>query len=77
MTINYNLVIVVMLFIVLMSIQFTLNKIYVLDFTGNFEYFAEFGNDLLIIESYEKESKSIVVDLINKKVLILDRLKKL
>ena len=30
MTINYNLVIVVMLFIVLMSIQFTLNKIYVL-----------------------------------------------
>ena len=46
-----------------------LNKIYVLDFTGNFEYFAEFGNDLLIIEPYEKESKSIVVDLINKKVL--------
>ena len=30
MTINYNLVIVVTLFIVLMSIQFTLNKIYVL-----------------------------------------------
>ena len=30
MTINYNLVIVVMLFIVLMSIQFTLNKKYVL-----------------------------------------------
>ena len=30
MTINYNLVIVVMLFIVLMSIQFKLNKIYVL-----------------------------------------------
>lgn len=30
MTINYNLVIVVMLFIVLMSIQFTLNEIYVL-----------------------------------------------
>lgn len=30
MTINYNLVIVVMLFIVLISIQFTLNKIYVL-----------------------------------------------
>ena len=30
MTINYNLVIVVMLFIVLMSIQFTLNNIYVL-----------------------------------------------
>ena len=30
MTINQNLVIVVMLFIVLMSIQFTLNKIYVL-----------------------------------------------
>ena len=30
MTINYNLVIVVLLFIVLMSIQFTLNKIYVL-----------------------------------------------
>ena len=30
MTTNYNLVIVVMLFIVLMSIQFTLNKIYVL-----------------------------------------------
>ena len=30
MTINYNLVIVVMLFIVLMSIQFTLNIIYVL-----------------------------------------------
>ena len=30
MTINYNLVIVVMLFVVLMSIQFTLNKIYVL-----------------------------------------------
>ena len=30
MTINYNLVIVVMLFIVLMSIQFTLNKIYVI-----------------------------------------------
>ena len=30
MTINYNLVIVFMLFIVLMSIQFTLNKIYVL-----------------------------------------------
>ena len=30
MTINYNLVIVVMLFIVLISIKFTLNKIYVL-----------------------------------------------
>ena len=30
MTINYNLVIVVMLLIVLMPIQFTLNKIYVL-----------------------------------------------
>ena len=30
MTINYDLVIVVMLFIILMSIQFTLNKIYVL-----------------------------------------------
>ena len=30
MTINYNLVIVVMLFIILMSMQFTLNKIYVL-----------------------------------------------
>ena len=30
MTIYYNLVIVVMLFIILMSIQFTLNKIYVL-----------------------------------------------
>ena len=30
MTINYNLVIVVMLFIVLMSIQFTLNIIFVL-----------------------------------------------
>ena len=28
--INYNIVIVVMLFIILMSIQFTLNKIYVL-----------------------------------------------
>ncbi len=28
--INYNVVIVVMLFIILMSIQFTLNKIYVL-----------------------------------------------
>ena len=30
MTINYNLVIVVMLFIVLMSIKFKLNKIYLL-----------------------------------------------
>ena len=30
MTINYNLVIVVMLFILFLSIQFTLNKIYVL-----------------------------------------------
>ncbi len=29
MTINYSLIIVVMLFIILMSIQFTLNKIYV------------------------------------------------
>lgn len=28
--INYNLIIVVMLFIILMSIQFTLNKIYVI-----------------------------------------------
>ncbi|WP_296646629.1 hypothetical protein [Romboutsia sp. 13368] len=28
--INYNLIIVVMLFTILMSIQFTLNKIYVL-----------------------------------------------
>jgi len=28
--INYDLIIVVMLFIILMSIQFTLNKIYVL-----------------------------------------------
>ena len=46
-----------------------MNKIYVLDFTGDFEYTAEFGNDLLIIESYKKGSKSIVVDLIDKKVL--------
>ena len=30
MTINYNLVIVVMLFFFFLSIQFTLNKIYVL-----------------------------------------------
>ena len=30
MIINYDLIIVVMLFIILMSIQFTLNKIYVL-----------------------------------------------
>lgn len=30
MMINYDLIIVVMLFIILMSIQFTLNKIYVL-----------------------------------------------
>lgn len=30
MIINYNLMIVVMLFIILMSIQFTLNKIYVI-----------------------------------------------
>ena len=29
MTINYSLIIVVMLFIILMSIHFTLNKIYV------------------------------------------------
>ena len=29
MIINYDLIIVVMLFIILMSIQFTLNKIYV------------------------------------------------
>ncbi|WP_199534055.1 hypothetical protein [Romboutsia weinsteinii] len=30
MNIDYNLIIVVMLFIILMSIQFTLNKIYVI-----------------------------------------------
>lgn len=29
MTINYTIIIVVMLFVILMSIQFTLNKIYV------------------------------------------------
>ncbi|MGL5345997.1 MAG: hypothetical protein ACRDA3_01475 [Peptostreptococcaceae bacterium] len=29
MSINYTIIIVVMLFVVLMSIQFTLNKIYV------------------------------------------------
>ena len=30
MSINYTIIIVVMLFVVLMSIQFTLNKIYVI-----------------------------------------------
>ena len=30
MIINYDLIIVVMLFVILMSIQFTLNKIYVI-----------------------------------------------
>ncbi|MGL5315728.1 MAG: hypothetical protein ACRC92_20905 [Peptostreptococcaceae bacterium] len=29
MSINYSIIIVVMLFVILMSIQFTLNKIYV------------------------------------------------
>ena len=30
MDLNYNLIIIVMLFVILMSIQFTLNKIYVI-----------------------------------------------
>ena len=46
-----------------------MNKVYVLDFTGEFEYTAEFGNDLLFINSYQKDSKSVIVDLKEKKVL--------
>lgn len=46
-----------------------MNKVYVLDFTGEFEYTAEFGNDLLFINSYQKDSKSAIVDLKEKKVL--------
>ncbi len=46
-----------------------MNKVYVLDFTGEFEYTAEFGNNLLFINSYQKDSKSAIVDLKEKKVL--------
>ena len=46
-----------------------MNKVYLLDFTGEFEYTAEFGNDLLFINSYQKDSKSVIVDLKEKKVL--------
>lgn len=46
-----------------------MNKVYVLDFTGEFEYTAEFGNDILFINSYQKDSKSVIVDLKEKKVL--------
>ena len=49
-----------------------MNKIYTLDFTGDFEYTAIFGGDLLIVQSYNKESKSIIVDLKESKVLWRD-----
>lgn len=46
-----------------------MNKVYVLDFTGEFEYTAEFGNDLLFINSYQKDSKSVIIDLKEKEIL--------
>ena len=52
--------------------DYNMNKVYVLDFTGEFEYTAEFGNDLLIIQSYKKGSKSLIVDLKEKKILWSD-----
>ena len=52
--------------------DYNLRKIYVLDFTGDFEYSAEFGDDLLIVNSYQKNSKSVIVDLKEKKVLWSD-----
>ncbi len=52
--------------------DYNLRKVYVLDFTGDFEYSAEFANDLLIINSYQKNSKSVIVDLKEKKVLWSD-----
>ena len=49
--------------------DYNMTKVYVLDFTGDFEYSAEFANDLLIINSYQKNSKSVIVDLNEKKEL--------
>lgn len=49
--------------------DYNLRKVYVLDFTGDFEYSAEFANDLLIINSYQKNSKSVIIDLSEKKEL--------
>lgn len=52
--------------------DYNLRKVYVLDFTGDFEYSAEFADDLLIINSYQKNDKSVIVDLNTKKVLWSD-----
>lgn len=52
--------------------DYNLRKVYVLDFTGDFEYSAEFVNDLLIVNSYQKNSKSVIIDLNTKKVLWSD-----
>ena len=49
-----------------------MNRIYTLDFTGNFEFTADISNDLLIVEAYQKGSKSIVVDIKKEKVLYRD-----
>jgi len=52
--------------------DYNLRKVYVLDFNGDFEYSAEFVNDLLIVNSYQKNDKSVIVDLNTKKVLWSD-----
>lgn len=52
--------------------NYNMDRIYTLDFTGDFEYTADFGRDLLIIESYKKKDKSIIVDLKENKVLWKD-----
>ena len=52
--------------------DYNLRKVYVLDFTDNFEYGTEFVNDLLIVNSYQKNDKSVIVDLNAKKVLWSD-----
>lgn len=49
-----------------------MNRIYTLDFTGNFEFTADISNDLLIVEAYQKGSKSIIVDIKEEKVLYRD-----
>lgn len=49
-----------------------MNSVYTLDFTGNFEFTADISNDILIIESYQKGSKSIIFDIKEEKVLWKD-----
>ena len=49
--------------------DYNMRKLYTLDFTYDSEYNAQFANDLLIIDTYKMENKSVIIDLIEKKVL--------